>query len=323
MKIPDDVVAWLMDGPAWVRYRIALDMRQVGELDMDELWREVRNDPLIKKLLVEVGTWPWPKLTSHRSAAHPLHKLVFLADIGFGKKDAEMKPTMERLLEQRDPEGPFQIVANVSESYGGAGKDVRAWALCDSPSIAYALATMDMIDDPRVEDAVSYMLMLARTSGWPCAVSKEMGKFRGPGRKGDPCPYANLIMLKLLSLKPSWRDSQQARDGTEEALRLWSKSKEEHPYQFYMGNDFRKLKVPYVWYDVMHAAEVLSRYPRLRNDERLIEMASLIQSKMDREGRLTPESVWMDWKRWEFGQKDEPSRWLTFLAYRILDRMDL
>jgi hypothetical protein len=41
---------------------------------------------------------------------------------------------------------------------------------------------------------------------------------------------------------------------------------------------------------------------------------------MDDEGRLTPESVWMDWKGWEFGQKKEASRWLTLTAYRILGR---
>ncbi len=29
-----------------------------------------------------------------------------------------------------------------------------------------------------------------------------LGKFRGPGRKDDPCPVANLYALKALSLFP-------------------------------------------------------------------------------------------------------------------------
>jgi len=30
------------------------------------------------------------------------------------------------------------------------------------------------------------------------------------------------------------------------------------------------------------------------------------------------ESVWTAWKDWEFGQKKEPSRWLTLSAWRII-----
>jgi len=320
MEIPGNVLDWLLKGPSWVSYRANKDLLERPDADLDELWQEVKRDPSVRDLVAQVGAWPWPRLTSHRSAAHPLHKLVFLADLGFSIEDVEIAPTIERLLEHRSSEGPFQMVANVSKSYGGTGEDVRAWALCDTPSIAYSLATMGLRDDERVRKAVSYLIRLVRPNGWPCAVSKEMGKFRGPGRKGDPCPYANLIMLKLLSTDPSWSDSQEARDGVETALSLWSRSKEEHPYQFYMGTDFRKLKVPFVWYDLMHLAEVLSRFPRATKDERLAEMTSLIREKMDDEGRLTPESVWMDWKGWEFGQKKEPSRWLTLTAYRILGR---
>ena len=39
-----------------------------------------------------------------------------------------------------------------------------------------------------------------------------------------------------------------------------------------------------------------------------------------REGRFTLESIWQAWGAWEFGQKRTPSRWLTLLAHRILQR---
>ncbi|NTW90442.1 MAG: hypothetical protein HGA35_00625 [Erysipelotrichaceae bacterium] len=50
-----------------------------------------------------------------------------------------------------------------------------------------------------MQKAVTALMELVRENGWPCAVSKELGKFRGPGRKEDPCPFANLAMLKALS----------------------------------------------------------------------------------------------------------------------------
>jgi hypothetical protein len=67
---------------------------------------------------------------------------------------------------------------------------------------------------------------------------------------------------------------------------------------------------------------VLTQFPWLRKDSRLLEMVSLLRNKADQEGRFKIESVWTAWKDWEFGQKNAPSRWLTLTAWRILQRMD-
>ncbi len=91
---------------------------------------------------------------------------------------------------------------------------------------------------------------------------------------------------------------------------------------FYMGADFRKLKVPFIWYDLLHVLDVLSRFPWLKQDPRLLDMLKILKSKMDEQGRYTLESVWTAWKDWEFGQKKEPSRWATLLAWRIIARME-
>jgi hypothetical protein len=161
---------------------------------------------------------------------------------------------------------------------------------------------------------------LARENGWPCAVSPELGKWRGPGKKEDPCPYANLVMLKLLVELPEEHNNPLVRAGVETALSLWSASQSRHPYMFYMGTDFRKLKAPLVWYDLLHLLDVLTRFEWARRDARLLEMIDLLASKADAEGRFTPESVWMVYKDWDMGQKKAPSAWLTFLAWRVLAR---
>jgi hypothetical protein len=49
-------------------------------------------------------------------------------------------------------------------------------------------------------------------------------------------------------------------------------------------------------------------------------MLHILADKADPQGKFTPESVWTHWKDWEFGQKKEPSRWITFLAQRIIKR---
>jgi len=61
----------------------------------------------------------------------------------------------------------------------------------------------------------------------------------------------------------------------------------------------------------------------LRRDSRLHEMVEIIARKADAQGLFTPESVWMAWKEWDFGQKRLPSPWLTLLAPRVIQRMKL
>jgi hypothetical protein len=149
-----------------------------------------------------------------------------------------------------------------------------------------------------------------------------MGKFRGPGRKDDPCPYANLVMLKMLAQAPQWKDSSFCHIGAEALLFQWSQRQNNHPFLFYMGTDFCKLKAPLVWLDILHVLDVLSQFDWLCADARLGEMAEMVRGKSDQDGFFTPESVWQAWKEWEFGQKKLPSRWLTLIVQRALRRIN-
>ncbi|MGE5603027.1 MAG: hypothetical protein ACM30E_08250, partial [Nitrososphaerales archaeon] len=247
-------------------------------------------------------------------------------DLGLHCGDPRMRPVIERIVSLRSAEGPFALHMNIGAAHGGSGTDQLAWALCDTPLIEYALLKFGMDGDPRVRAAGEHLMQLGRTDaesgrmGWPCAVSSTLGGWRGPGRKEDPCPFANLAMLKMAAQHPAWRDAAETRVGAETLLTLWRESCTRHPYIFYMGNDFRKLKAPFIWYDLLHVLDVLTQFPWLAGDRRLNEMLDVLVSKADSAGQFTAESVWQAWGAWEFGQKKTPSRWLTLLADRILLR---
>jgi hypothetical protein len=247
--------------------------------------------------------------------------LSFIADLGLRKDDPLVDEIIEKILSHQSDEGPFQLPMKISKSYGGSGEERWAWALCDAPLIVYSLAKFGLENDERLQKAVRYLFGFVRENGWPCAVSKELGKFRGPGRKADPCPFGTLAMVKMLAQFYDLKDSKEAHIGAECLLDLWERSREVHPYMFYMGTDFRKIKAPFVWYDILHVSDVLSQYPWLNDDPRFKEMVDLVKSKTADEGKFIPESIWMAWKGWDFGQKKEPSRWLTFLVLRILKRI--
>ena len=320
----NETINRLLSGDPWVEYRTRVDL--LCQSEQEPAVAAARNrmleHPQIKGLMYEVSGWREQIVNSHKNASLPLHKLAFLADLGLTAKDKNIAEIVDLILEHKDANGVPQVLMNIPVHFGGAGENTWSWAICDAPTILYSLVKFGAGGNQFVKDSIKYLNSLIKDNGWPCAVSPELGKFRGPGRKDDPCPYATLIMLKLLSEVPELKNSNESHTGAEALLDLWEKSLETHPYMFYMGTDFRKLKAPLMWYDIINVIETLSCFDWLRKDSRLLEMVRLVESKADAAELYTPESEYKAWKGWDFGQKKAPSLWLTFIVLRMLKRME-
>lgn len=318
----ETIVNWLLEGPPYIEYQARLHL--LGQTERSTSVKRARQAmlqlPEVKRLIAELSRWPVASLNSHKSAGHPIHKLTFLADLGLRKTDPGIGELSEKVMGHASPEGPFEVLMNISPSYGGTGADQWSWALCDAPLLVYSLECFGFAGDSRVRSALDHLLSLVRDNGWPCAGAATLGKFRGPGRKDDPCPFANLAMLKALS-RSARADSREARLGTESILARWAGRRGEHPYMFFMGTDFSKPKAPLVWYDILHVLFVLTEFRWTLRDPRLLDMAQRLESCADADRRLTPKSVWKAWEGWEFAQKKEPSRWVTLLAARVARRL--
>lgn len=317
-----DVTRWLLEGEPWVVYRTRLDL--LGEKpdspDVQSAYSDMVQHDQVQGLLEELTDWPGVALKSHKKAGHLLHKLVFMADIGVCAEQPEMAQILDRVRVNISEEGPFQILVNLPKHFGGSGMDELSWMLCDAASTLYAMVKLAGTDDPSVRRASDYLAGLVREEGgWPCAATASLGKFHGPGRIENPCPYTNLLMIKaLLPFEDEYR--RDIHLGAQTLLDLWDRRREDKPYLFAMGTDFQKLKAPLVWYDILHVLDALSQIPEIRNEPAVREMVEIVRSKANPEGRFQPESIWMDWRGWDFGQKKEPSRWLTFLVTRMLNR---
>jgi hypothetical protein len=314
---------WLLEGDSWVRYAT-----QVTLLGYDSQSDAVAaskaatlSDPAVRALLDDITRWPWPPLTRHNDAAHPLHKLAFLASIGCSASDPGIDGVVDRLLADQSPEGAFRITLQTYPRFGGSGEPELGWMLCDGPLVAATLCELGLSQDSRVQHAMGYYVSLVQQNGWPCVVDAAMGRFRGPGKREDPCPYATLLMLRALSGLDREQDHPAARIGVETLLDLWDQRRERRPYLFAMGTHFARLKAPLIWYDIVHVLDVLSRYPWVYPEPRFREMMAILTAKADDQGRYTPESVWTHWKGWDFGQKKTPSRGLTLIIRRILSRV--
>ena len=87
---------------------------------MDYL-KQLRQDDKIGLLFDDIMDWSSIILKRHNDAKHPLHKLTFLADIGFTKNDPEVKKILPVILNTQSEEGPFQITINIPTRFGGSG----------------------------------------------------------------------------------------------------------------------------------------------------------------------------------------------------------
>ena len=302
----------------WLKYAIHLNLLHEPKEKLNDFRQSVLNDERIKSILTDIADFHGTAIQSHKNADLPMHKLLFLLDLGLDKDISEIATAIQAILENRDEHGVCQSVVNIPRHFGGTGENAFVWCLCDAPNLFLILLKAG-IAYKRIQTGIEYLVSLYRDNGFPCSASSELGKFHGPGKKEDCCPYATLIMANMLAEIPAYRSSDIAIGTVNALLTLWENSMTQHPYLFKMGTDFRKLKAPSCWYDLISVVGAVSKYPFAHSDKRFLEMVNLIKSKQDANGFFTPESIYLKFKAWDFGQKKSPSFYLTYLCYKIFD----
>jgi hypothetical protein len=324
-------IDWLLESDEpWTHYRTLVDL--LGQPEDDPEVQAARTEmlahPQVAGLIDKAATWPGYALKRHNDAKHPIYALSTLADFGVRASDVPpvggigMPPVIEAVTAHQSEEGAFQTRVRLYKRFGGIDGERWTWMACDAPTLVYALLAFGLGEDSQVQEALEHLVGLVDENGWRCRAAAELGKFKGPGKWEDPCPIANVYALKALSQVPELLDSPATRAGTEMLLWHWEHQTERKIYLFGIGTDFRKLKYPFVWYNVLHAVDVLSRFPFVRADSRFREMVETITIQADDEGRYTASSMYRAWKGWSFADKKNPSPWLTFLVLRIQQRLE-
>jgi len=318
------LIHWLMDSTeAWTRIRTQIDLlnRPESHPEVASARVEMLTSPQVQALIAAAARWGQVPLKRHNDAAHPLYAISTLADFGLRAGDPGMDGILEKVLARQSSEGAFQTLINIPTAFGGNGADQWTWVACDAPTLLYALLSFGLGNDPRVRRAADHLVSLAWGNGYRCAAAPELGKFKGPGRRDDPCPVANVYALKALSLIPDQREGESARRAAEMLLDNWEHRKERKHFLFGMGTDFKKLKYPFVYFDILHVLDALSRFPFIHADPRYLDLLVTVTSQAGVEGRYTAGSMYQAWKGWSFADKKNPSPWLTFLVWRVQGRM--
>ena len=299
-------LAWLLEGPAWLRYAVEKQL-----LDKKPPVGPALADQAVQKLvagLKATESLPALKTGKHSYKGRLYWDLFFLADIGFTVKDLGLEKEASIIYDLQRPDGKFVTM-----------KDMKPDFFCIPVILLTALKRMHYNDGGKLDAFIKLIFDSMRLDGgWHCARQRARG---GKLEKSESCPMDNQNILMLLGQFPEFRTDKRFNGAIDLLLAHWERRSEPwRPYGFGIGTDFVKLKYPAATYGILRVLDVLSRFPYAAKNKQFKEMLGTVRAKA-RDGKYTPESIVTAYADFDFGRKKEPSRWLTFLVSRIEKRI--
>ena len=302
-----EVLDWLLEGPAWINYAVELQL-----LDSEPDVRSVLQDNSILKLInrlkdSNVGI-PALKtgLVHYTETGKAYWDLFLLADIGLTINDLKLENEAEEVFRFQQRDGSFVIPPNVQDNY-----------YCMSAILLSSLARMGYRDDPRLEKYIRVILNAQNfDGGWHCYNS-------GFGALDiESCPMDNLNILMLLGQYDKYRENPVLKGAIDLLLQHWeSRSRGWHLHGFGVGRRFMSLQYPAVKYGILRVLDVLSLFPYAVDSTAFQSMLDFVRHKAV-DGKYYAESTDDSYAGFDFAQREDPSRWLTFLINRIEKQAD-
>lgn len=292
-------IDWLLeDSEPSVRYRTLTRLLGRKETDRDVIKTRERiiDDPSVKKIRVMQDA------DGGFYGKGCLDPLIAAHDFGVSGTDPFIRKAIELISSRQTKDGAFK------HYYGKKIPCVSAY------SVGLLMAFGER-DDERTRNGVSYLRSIQRLDGgWLHGLNALPG---GAKENAASCPHATLHVLLAMSHDEEFKNSKEVDRALEFVLHHWE-TKLPIPNQpgmgFGIGSRFANLKYPLIGYHILAYASILARYPVARNDRRLKDVARRILEKQERDGRYRAESVFKHFADFEFGKKNQPSKWITLHA---------
>ena len=309
-------IDWLMNGQPFVKYRTLTDLlgRNRSDNEVVTVEKSITQDKLIKQILRKQnkdGYWGtpddiykwWPKKDT------TFWLLGILADFGLIRDNKKIARACEYVFSTQHSKGGF-----------GCGPPYQPYD-CYTGILTESLVKLGYTDDVRLKRTYEWLMQRQRRDGgfW----CKDTGQPGRPRELEPSCAYGSLCVLGALALYPELKDSEISRRTIKFLLKCWdNRGKIKYAgHDSQIGKGWEKLKYPFTDYRILKYLDILSQFDIAKNDKRMIEMIDLLVSKQDKAGRYYAESIHKVWSDFDFGQKELPSRWITFIVYRIIKRL--
>jgi hypothetical protein len=298
------VLDWLLEGPAWLRYAVELQLLD-KQPDATPVLRDESIQKIIARLKSNSAGIPAIKngLVHYTETGKAYWDLFFLADIGLLIKDLGLEKEAEEIFRFQSNDSSFTMPPNVQDNY-----------FCMSAILIASLAKMGYRDDPRIARYIRLIMnSTCYDGGWHCYDD-------GSGCiEIESCPMDNMNILMLLGQYESYRRNPALEDAIDLLLKHWQVRA--HWHGFGVGKRFRRLQYPAVKYGILRVLDVLSLFPVAVGSPSFRDMLAFVHGKA-RDGRYFAEVADMVYTDFDFAQTPAPSRWLTFLVNRIDKRVE-
>lgn len=295
------IIDWLLEGPAWLAFAVKkqiLDTKPDPEIAVNDnaiiKLRQRLRDNYLGLPAIMAGR------TSAETTGNAYWDLFFLADIGFTSSDLNLNRDMENILNRQSPDGTYSLDPGMAQNY-----------YCLSAIPVATIVKMGYHNDPRVKRYIQTVWSSqCQDGGWHC---------EGQGNTG--CPMDNLNVLMLLSQYEQYRINPAISGAIDLLLKHWERREDGWRKDgFGVGQRFRSLEYPATRYGILRVLDVLSLFPSAIKTLGFLEMLNFIQKKSSG-GKYFAETTSDAYANFDFGQKKEPSRWITFLVTRVEKRL--
>ena len=321
-KLNADPTPWLLESNPWTKYRTLTDLLELPVSDPAavKVKTELLQHNQILELAREVEDWISIAPTRNNDSKISYFKLRMLADFGAVREDLDLSVAIGKATEHVIDDmfairGELPVKTAPGEKYQKPDLHADVWHIspCNSPAITAALIALGVENDSLNAAITALQNRWMDSTGWFCHFFFVESQHR---KLKIGCPIAGLMALDVFSRVPDLKVSDPARQAFEPIK--FHKEFGKTLYYFGRSKKFWTFKYPFVWYNALYLADVLTRFDFLREEEVVKELVAWIIKSQDENGRFKPTSIFMEYKNWEFSNKKEPSPWITFLCCRIL-----
>jgi hypothetical protein len=321
-KLKQNPIDWLLDSNPWTRYKTYTDLLDLDKSSPEAVSAKAELTSHEQVISLAAETKDWLSIAAGRNSDPKISyfKLKVLAEFGLEHKDLGLQDTVamasEHMIEDMfGVRGQLPELPKKGEKYEKPDLSADVWhiAPCNTPVITSAMLELG-VKNQKVEGSVNELkAKWTSREGWFCHLFFVESQFR---KLQIGCPVAGLQSLEVFSKRPELKESKHSRFAFEPIK--FHKEYGQSLYYFGRSRKFWTFKYPFVWYNALYLADVLTRFEFTRNESLVRELIEWIVSAQDESGRYKPTSMFMNYKGWDFSNKKEPSPWITFLCCRIL-----
>ena len=117
----------LENGESWLLYATRINLLNESKEDLKELRQQALSEPKIKSYLNDIADFHSILVSNHKNPELPIHKLLFLLEIGLDTDVLEIQKAVDKIMAHKDKNGVYQSLANIPKHFGGSGEDTFGW----------------------------------------------------------------------------------------------------------------------------------------------------------------------------------------------------